>query len=61
MDYRIEPYEATERLEFSWSGSAEIEPVSGRGWAMINEAGQLEGVTYFHEGDDSGFIAERST
>jgi hypothetical protein len=33
LDYRIEPHEETERLEFSWPGSAEMDPVSGRGWA----------------------------
>ena len=60
LDYHIEPHAETERLEFSWSGSAELDPVSGRGWAMLNENGQLQGMLYFHEGDDSGFTAERS-
>jgi hypothetical protein len=58
LDYRIEPYGASERLEFSWEGSDEMDPVSGRGWAMIKE-GQLHGKLYFHEGDNSGFIAEK--
>lgn len=61
LDYHIEPHEETERLEFSWEGSAEMDPVSGRGWAIINEQGQLEGRLYFHAGDDSGFTAEKST
>jgi hypothetical protein len=61
LDYHIEPYEEKERLEFTWEGSAEMDPVSGRGWAIINEDGQLEGRLYFHAGDDSGFTAEKST
>jgi hypothetical protein len=59
MDCRIEPYGDSERLAFSWDGEDEMDPVSGRGWAIINEDGQLVGRLYFHDGDDSGFTAER--
>ena len=58
LDYRIEPYHDSERLEFSWEGTDEMDPVSGRGWAMIQE-GQLQGTLYFHQGDDSEFLAEK--
>jgi hypothetical protein len=58
LDYRIEPCGQSERLEFSWEGSDEMDPVSGRGWAMLQE-GQLHGKLYFHEGDESGFLAEK--
>jgi hypothetical protein len=58
LDYRIESYHDTERLEFSWEGTDEMDPVSGRGWAMLQE-GQLQGRIYFHKGDDSGFTAEK--
>ena len=40
LDYDTESYGDGERLEFSWEGSDEMDPVSGRGWAMIEE-GQL--------------------
>ena len=60
LHYRIEPHGEGERLEFSWEGSDEMDPVSGRGWAMIEE-GQLHGQLYFHNGDDSGFIAEKQS
>jgi len=60
LDYRIEPCGQSERLAFSWEGSDEMDPVSGRGWAMIQD-GQLQGRIFFHEGDDSGFIAEKSS
>ena len=56
--YRIESYQETERLEFSWEGEDEMDPVSGRGWAMLQD-GQLQGRLYFHEGDESGFVAEK--
>jgi len=46
IDYRIEPYQETARLEF------------GRGWALI-EDGQLQGRLSFHDGDESGFTAEK--
>ena len=59
LDYDIESYGDGERLEFSREGSDEMDPVSGRGWAMIEE-GQLHGQLYFHQGDDSGFVAEES-
>ena len=58
IDYRLEPYQETERLEFSWEGEDEMDPVSGRGWAIIAD-GQLQGRRSFHEGDASGFTAER--
>ena len=32
MDCRIETVENTERLEFSWEGQDESNPVCGRGW-----------------------------
>jgi hypothetical protein len=56
--YCIEPYHDTERLEFAWDGEDEMDPVSGRGWAIIKD-GQLQGRIYFHEGDDSGFTAQK--
>jgi hypothetical protein len=61
MNCRIKPYGDSERVEFTWDGEDEMDPASGRGWAMINEDGQLEGILYFHNGDDSGFTAEKST
>ena len=58
LDYRLAPYQETERLEFSWEGEDEMDPVSGRGWAIIQD-GQLQGRIYFHEGDDSGLTATK--
>jgi hypothetical protein len=58
IDYRVEPYQNTERPEFSWEGEDEMDPVSGRGWAIFAD-GQLQGRLYFHEGDESGFMAQK--
>lgn len=45
-------------IEFSWNGEDEMDPVCGRGWARIDD-GKLRGHLFIHQGDDSGFVAER--
>ncbi|MBT3379311.1 MAG: hypothetical protein HN742_43155 [Lentisphaerae bacterium] len=47
------------RLEFTFEGSAEMDPCSGRGWAVV-DGEEMTGRIYFHLGDDSGFKATRS-
>ena len=59
IDYRIEDIREAERLEFSWEGSDDMNPVSGRGWATL-EGGEINGKIYFHMGDSSWFKAKRS-
>ena len=54
----IEPYQETARLAFSWEGEDEMDPVRGRRWAILAD-GQLQGRLSFHEGDESGFVAEK--
>jgi hypothetical protein len=46
------------RVEFSWSGTDDGDPASGRGWAAQNGE-VLTGRVYFHRGDDSSFVAHR--
>ena len=46
-------------VEFSWSGNDDLDPASGRGTAVLQDDGSLQGHIYFHLGDDSGFRAER--
>ncbi len=58
IDYRIETYEETERIEFSWAGADEMDPASGRGLATIKD-GELHGRIYIHLGDDSWFVCVR--
>lgn len=47
-------------VEFTWEGSDDGDPVSGRGWAVLTGDDTLEGRIFFHLGDDSGFEATRA-
>ena len=48
-------------VEFSWLGSDEGTPCSGRGCAFLSESGDgLLGSISFYRGDDSAFHAERA-
>ena len=54
--YRVALIGDVERLEFSFEGEDESDPVCGRGWAQVNSQ-SMTGRLYFHYGDESGFIA----
>ena len=56
MDGRVEVVDGKDRIEFSWKGQDEMDPASGRGWAVI-ENGELHGRIFIHLGDDSMFRA----
>ena len=58
IDARISEVDGAVRVEFSWSGVDENDPVSGRGWMEVT-GGQAEGRTFVHLGDDSAFTAVR--
>jgi len=49
---------AGNRVDFSWMGDDEGDDVGGRGWAEI-VGDVLTGRFYFHQGDDSSFVARR--
>ena len=59
MDCRVETGDRGARIEFSWEGREEMDPASGRGWAVI-ENGELSGRIFIHMGDDSAFRARRN-
>jgi hypothetical protein len=46
-------------VEFTWDGTDELDPVSGRGWA-VPEGDNLNGVIAFDDEDESGFVAGRA-
>jgi hypothetical protein len=46
-------------VEFTWDGSDEMEPTSGRGWAEMLDDGSLQGEICLDGGDDIAFIARR--
>ncbi|MEJ2689821.1 MAG: hypothetical protein P8130_07705 [Deltaproteobacteria bacterium] len=59
IDCRVEEVNGVERLEFSFEGEDEGDPVCGRGWAQVNGM-IMTGRIYLHMGDDSGFTASRA-
>ena len=58
IDSRVESLGSLERLEFTFEGEAESDPVSGRGWAIV-DADTMTGHLYFHMADESAFTAKR--
>lgn len=58
IDYRVESVGGVERLEFSFGGEDEGDPVCGRAWAQVTGR-TMAGRIYFHMGDDSGFTASK--
>lgn len=48
-------------VEFSWNGHDDGRPKNGRGYAVLESDGTLRGRLFLHQGDDSGFVAERSS
>jgi hypothetical protein len=58
-DYAIEEHGNTERVEFSFEGQDEYDPVSGRGWVVI-EDDTLKSKIFFHAGDESEFKAKKT-
>jgi hypothetical protein len=59
MDISRVERDGSAAIEFSWNGSDECDPASGRGWAISGEDGSLTGRIYFHGGDNSAFRAVR--
>lgn len=46
-------------VEFTWSGSDEMDSANGHGWAEKQDDGTLEGEICLEGGDDISFIARR--
>lgn len=59
LDARVSMTEGAARLEFSWSGTDENDPMSGRGWMEVT-GDQARGRIVIHLGDDSAFAAVRA-
>lgn len=59
IDTRVAVVDGVARVEFSWSGVDENDPVSGRGWLDVT-GDQAQGHIFIHLGDDSAFTAVRS-
>ena len=48
-------------VSFMWEGAWEFEPVRGSGRVKLGKDGQLKGVIKTHGGEQSTFVAERSS
>ena len=59
MDCRLTERDGKPTAEFSWEGHDEDEQVFGRGWAIM-KGDRLDGMIFFHHGDESEFVAERA-
>lgn len=57
MDCRHSLKNGRPYVEFTWDGNDEYDPVSGKGWAELEDNGELRGRIYFHQGDNSEFVA----
>jgi hypothetical protein len=58
LDYRVVMRDGLPGIEFSFQGFDEGDEVTGRGWAIL-QGEQLRGRLFFHQGDDSSFVARR--
>ena len=59
LDARVSSVDGVARVEFSWSGVDENDPVSGRGWLDVTDD-QAQGRIFIHLSDDSAFTAVRA-
>jgi hypothetical protein len=58
MDCRLGERDGKQVIEWTWEGNDEMDSAQGRGWAV--QAGtDLHGMIFFHQGDDSEFVAAR--
>lgn len=58
IDARVADIGGVARIEFSWSGADENDPMSGRGWMDVT-GDQAQGRIFIHLGDDSAFTSVR--
>jgi len=47
------------RIEYTWSGTDEMDEVDGHGWFELIDPNELYGMFYFNQGDESWVKAKR--
>ena len=60
IDCRYDNKKSPKRVEFSWEGTSEYDPVCGRGWFEMKAEGSISGMLLIHNGDESWVKAIRS-
>jgi hypothetical protein len=58
MDCRLTTRDGEPAVEWTWEGNDEMDPAQGRGWAVL-KGNELHGRLFFHQGDDSDFVARK--
>lgn len=58
VDHRIGDRDGKPGIEFSWEGCDEMDPVCGRGWAVL-AGDEIEGEIFIHGADGTWFQARR--
>lgn len=56
MDCRLTTRDARPVAEWTWDGTDEMDPAQG--WAVL-KGDELHGMIFFHQGDESEFVATR--
>jgi len=59
MDCRLTTRDGEPAVEWTWDGNDEMDHAEGRGWAVLKDD-EMHGMIFFHEGDESGFVAKRA-
>jgi hypothetical protein len=59
MNCRETTRDGLPEVEWTREGTDEMDPVQSRGWAML-KGDELRGTIFFHQGDESGFVASKS-
>ena len=60
LDCRVEDVADIERLEFTFQGFDEGDPISGSGWGTVSGS-EMTGQIFIHQGDESGFKAAKTS
>lgn len=58
MDYETSDRGGKPWAEWTWDGNDEMDPASGRGWALL-DGDELHGLIAIHHGDKSAFVAKK--
>ncbi len=59
LDCRETTRDGQPAVEWTWEGNDEEESCFGRGWAVL-KGDELHGMLFFHQGDESDFVARRA-
>jgi len=59
IDFRTKKVHGKEKVEFSWEGTSEYDPVCGRGWFELSDKNKIQGMLFVHNGDESWVKATR--